>query len=95
MITSEDIVQQIKDALRDFGVYTYHDKGAHEVMDLNSITNELKQMSAEQIIAILEEVDKADVDSSRCIEGIVESLDSWEGEEAEKFFDSLFVEEWY
>jgi len=57
MITAQNIMRQIDEALTMFGEYTYGDKGAEEVMDVDGITTELRAMSNDDILAVLKEVE--------------------------------------
>ena len=56
MITAEKIIQNLDAALKQFGEYVYNDKGAEEVMDVREITEALKDMPNEEILAVLKEV---------------------------------------
>jgi hypothetical protein len=48
----EDIISELNNAIKRFGEYSYHDKGASEVMNLSRIDRELESKSTE-IIDIL------------------------------------------
>jgi hypothetical protein len=51
-----DIVTAIDEALRMFGQYTMHDKGAHEVMFVEELVEPLRRMLAVDVSAILSSV---------------------------------------
>jgi|GEM_PF-2943749 len=95
MITSKEIVQEIKTAIQMFGEYTYHDKGAYEVMDLSGIKKRMDDMTAEQIIQVLTEVQLAKVDSQIFIRDMVSCFDSDEDERANQLFESQIFQENY
>ena len=48
-----DFIDQIKEALSDFGEYTFGDKGAHEVMGISSIVSKLKPLPIDEVGTIL------------------------------------------
>jgi hypothetical protein len=56
MITSKECIKIIKEALRQFGEYSYHDKGPDEVIDMNTVLYAFKGMTAKQIADVLAEV---------------------------------------
>jgi hypothetical protein len=58
MITAQDCIDAIDIALIKFGTYSYYDKGAHEVMDIDAIEEQMKDMSASQIADVLADVRK-------------------------------------
>jgi len=95
MITAIEIINDINDALKQFGTYPYHDKGAHEVMDIPKIANHLKQMPAEDIIKVLTEVENSHDDPQPCLSSIFSYLDTWESPEADILFDSTLASKYY
>ncbi len=56
MITSKEIIKQLKTALKKFGEYSFLDKGPSEVMFVDPIVAELKKMSAADAGRVLKEV---------------------------------------
>jgi hypothetical protein len=50
------IMDRLDDALKTFGSYTFGDKGPHEVMDIRSIKNQLKDFTIVEIGSILSQV---------------------------------------
>jgi len=57
-ITAATIKKDIKAAQKEFGEYTFFDKGARETMDLEFYIQEFKKMSTAQSAKILLEVAK-------------------------------------
>ena len=78
-----------------FGEYSYHDKGAREIMDLDAIASELKTMSAEDILKTLQEVKDNHRDSSLCLSGIMGCLDDWQDPRTDILFESDLFQENY
>lgn len=96
MITAKEIIQEIKTALKQFGEYTYHDKGAHEVMDLSSIKQKMDDMTAEQIIQVLKEVqDNETVSTKPFLVDLIGNFDSEVTDRADELFESELFAEYY
>lgn len=55
-MTAEQILKEMDDALHQFGHYTFGDKGAREVMDLDAIVEALNALPVAEVIEILEAV---------------------------------------
>jgi predicted lactoylglutathione lyase len=55
-MTSKEIVNAVKSALREFGTYQFSDKGAQEVMDVSEIVDALNAMPVEECVAVMESV---------------------------------------
>ena len=55
-MTSKSIILDIKSALKQFGEYSYYDKGPSEVMDMDSYYREFKSMTPGDTEKILLEV---------------------------------------
>jgi hypothetical protein len=53
-ITSAQVLKDLDSALKEFGRYSFYDKGAHEVMDLRPITRFLKHLTVAEVITFLE-----------------------------------------
>lgn len=49
-------IDDINKALRQFGEYTYYDKGADEVFDVDALVAELRPLSGDEIGQILADV---------------------------------------
>ena len=92
---AKDYIRDIKSALKEFGRYSYFDKGAEEVMDLSPVVNTLKMMTAEQIVLVLTEVSKFK-DAEPFLRAVFYRLQDWENEkEAEALFKTELAEEYY
>ena len=52
----EKIKKQLHSAIKDFGEYSFFDKGPDEVMDINSIITELKDLPLIEIGGIFSEI---------------------------------------
>ncbi len=78
-----DLVQ----AKRQFGEYSYHDKGASEVMDLDPLLEILRKMSPKEAGNALTELEQMD-DTSVLVGDLIVSMDDWD-----IFFDCADNEE--
>ena len=47
------LIDELNNALNQFGTYTYQDKGPHEVMYINKYVNDLKSLNMKEIAEIL------------------------------------------
>lgn len=88
-----DIMEEIDDALIQFGHYTFSDKGPWEVMDISTLVHKLKSKPVSEIANILTQVlDNYDKISkvgdynhaSEAVNAIIGELDNME------WFDDLF-----
>ncbi len=61
-----------------FGNYSYHDKGANEVMDLGELTPLLRAMTPREAGTALEELEQME-DTNPLVQDLVSSLDDWDG----------------
>jgi flavoprotein len=95
MLTALEIMKEIDQSLEMFGEYTYLDKGASEVMDIERIAEELKKMSVGEILLTLNEVEN----NHRCpgpfLSSVMLTLQEWVGPEADEFFDSEIAGKYY
>lgn len=64
-------------AKKRFGEYTYHDKGAHEVMDIDELVQELRKLSDEEAIEELLLLSEED-DTFLLVSGILQSVEDWD-----------------
>lgn len=84
-----DFIQQIKTALKDFGEYTFGDKGADEVMDIRSVVKSLSSMDIPEIGKILSQVlDTQEVKynfTSEFVSSVISGLDHMD--DFEELFD--------
>jgi hypothetical protein len=85
-MTSKFILSKLKEALEKFGTYSFDDKGPDEVMNTQSIINELKTLSSEQAGLILKEVSLSKNErGKRLAECLVSGLDDM----PEEWFENL------
>lgn len=56
MVTAKECIEAIKEALKDFGEYTYYDKGASEVIEVGHYSNSFRSMTAKDTAQVLLEV---------------------------------------
>ncbi len=75
-ITAEEIDTKLTAAIKQFGSYSYYDKGSHEVMDLGPIIVSLKKLTPEEAAALLTKLDKKKR-NDRLVSDLVSELDSW------------------
>jgi Ca2+-binding EF-hand superfamily protein len=59
-MTSQDIKNQIREALKTFGKYYFEDRGPAESMDINSIVSYLNRKPVDEAIKTMEEVANSD-----------------------------------
>ena len=67
MITSKEILKRLKSALKQFGTYSFDDKGASEIMDLDSIVAELRHMPAKDAGEVLKQVEAGDEERGQAL----------------------------
>ena len=64
--TPEDVISEMKVSIREFGRYTFSDKGPVEVMDIHSIAEYLVTLSAEAVYGFIKELrGKTKINSDR------------------------------
>lgn len=49
LFNKADLINTVNEALVEFGRYSYYDKGAHEVLNMNKHINEVKAASVEEV----------------------------------------------
>lgn len=75
-----DILTELGTALKQFGTYSFDDKGAYEVMDIDAIAAQLREMTAANAAKVIIEVARSKKYKGRGLsvaETIVEQLDDW------------------
>ena len=82
---AHDIMEEIDDALIQFGHYTFSDKGPWEVMDIGTFAYKLKSMSAKEAGTILSQV----LDNYKDYDRAISAVNAIIGE-----FDSM-PNEWF
>jgi hypothetical protein len=69
------ILTELDNAIKRFGVYTYHDKGASEIMELVTIDKELNDLSTQEVIDVLKYLLDNHQDSKVLVDDLVQNLD--------------------
>ena len=95
MITAKEIIDEIDKALKQFGEYSYLDKGAEEVMSVGKISTRLKDMSAIEIVTVLEEVEKEHRLPEPFLSAVIMSLQDWQDPKADELFKSELFNRYY
>ena len=88
-MTSEDIIKQMRKALKAFGSYQFEDKGPEEVMDLEPIVAHIRDLSAADARALLAAVYDDSKHGAILATSLVMSLDG----ENEVWFNALLESE--
>ena len=68
---------ELTQAKKKFGEYAYHDKGAHEVMDVDSLAREVKRMGTKKAGEALTVLATKE-DTHGLMTSILSSLDDWD-----------------
>ncbi len=59
MITAKDIDLLLTEAIKRFGTYPYHDKGAEEIMDVYIVVEQLEETKDPQyVLSVLKKLNK-------------------------------------
>ena len=88
MITAEEIINDMNLALKEFGTYSFMDKGPDEVMNLDPIVDELLDWhSIEEIAEILKTVSKYNEYGERLSETLVSWMDNLNDEDFDKLLE--------
>jgi len=96
MITTAEIVGLLDEAIKSFGEYQLHDKGASEVMDVDQIADKIKDMTAESATQVLEEVcDQKGENGEALVSEIISNLDDAESEWFDKILESEKLSQFY
>ena len=91
---SVKIISAINVALKQFGSYTYHDKGASEVMDIPELVREIKTLTFDEILQVIAEVER-EADAAPALQAIVGSMDDWQDPKTEALFTNDAFIKWY
>lgn len=67
---------EIKKALKEFGTYSYNDKGPDEVMDMSTHINKLKALPVEECKSVLLELAEGDRYEEMFVGSVLISLDN-------------------
>jgi|TARA_R110002167_G_scaffold112903_1_gene285630 hypothetical protein len=85
MEIGNELIKDLKSALKRFGTYPYHDKGVDEVMDINGWMKKLDKLTVKELGATLSYVLDNHKDSRNLVECIISCSDDRE----ESDFDEL------
>lgn len=69
--------QDLQAAKKQFGEYSYHDKGASEVMDLRPIIDTLRELPINEVISELTALNQME-DTSILVMEIIMELQDWD-----------------
>jgi len=72
------ILNELDEAIKKFGIYSYQDKGASEVINLEPLEEELNSLSTQEVIDVLKYLLDNHQDSERLVEELISSLDQRE-----------------
>jgi hypothetical protein len=91
--TPEEVIQYTKESIKEFGRYTFYDKGPREVMDINVIVKYLCSLPIDDICAFIKKFrGKTAGNSERAAvaRDIIGCLDDgpWTEEEFQRFCDA-------
>ena len=92
-LTTQNLVLKIGKALKEFGEHQFDDKGPGEVMHVNAIVKELREMSAAQAAEIIRTLSVRQEHEGRCktlASYLVLCLDDWDA-----LFEEPGIEELY
>jgi hypothetical protein len=79
MITAKDIQTKLNTAIKQFGEYTYYDKGASEIIDVEFIANQLYVIEDTiKIVSILKKLDEKDTNGPLISELIGMLMENYE-----------------
>lgn len=93
MINAEEILVKMNEAIVTFGTYSFMDKGPSEVMDLDSLVDELLEWhSVEGMAEILKKVSEHNEYGKKLAEALVSSMDHMIEEEFDKLLELSGVE---
>ena len=87
MTIGNELIEDLKYALERFGTYSYHDKGADEVMDINSWMKKLDKLTIKELGTTLSYVLDNHKDSGNLIECIIGSSDHREENDFDELLD--------
>ena len=90
-------MDDLDDALKTFGSYTFGDKGPHEVMDIDDIKNSLSKLTIKGIGEVLSQVldnyekvssvDGGDYEASYLVNTIIGDFDDLSEEDFDELLD--------
>lgn len=74
----QKILNELDEAIEKFGIYSYQDKGASEIINLEPLEEELNSLSTQEVIDVLKYLLDNHQDSKRLVEELISSLDQRE-----------------
>ena len=95
MSLAKDIINEMNEGMKLYGEYTFHDKGAEEVMDIFSIVKRLKHIGPSEAINTLKQVESNVTNEDErytLLTGVMAKLDTWD---AFWDIDTNFCESYY
>lgn len=54
--TPEEVLEDMRNGIRDFGRYSFNDKGPYETMDIHNQASYLKTLSAQEVHAFIKAI---------------------------------------
>ncbi len=82
IITAESIIEEIGEAIRQVGAYTFWDKCVYEFVDLDAVASALKRLTAQEASGVIRAVSKSNVHGEgtgeRTASAIVVCLEEWD-----------------
>lgn len=87
MITANEIVAKLDEALKKFGTYSFEDKGAQEVMDLKEITSKLEKMTSSKAGEVMKSVAEKHDYGQSLINQLASALDNM----PEEWFEDMIT----
>lgn len=99
-MTKEEVIKEINKALKQFGEYSYYDKGASEVLDVEKIVDRIvdKYKTPKEIAKFLEEVFNKDERKAEpfVLDAIFDIIDRKFDQVQKKIFIGIkFIQEFY
>ena len=88
--TPEEVLKDMKNAIRNFGRYTFNDKGPYETMDIYSQASYLKTLSVQEVHDFIKAIrgnTKLSSDEERVASALIVSID--DGPWSEEEFDFI------
>lgn len=84
MVTTQECIDAIEEALKLFGTYTYEDKGAEEVIEMEPFYEKFQKMSLTEVKNVLDELKEFEY-GNRFIEAVLNDFECNVGITDEEF----------
>lgn len=78
---TQDFLNQLGQALTQFGTYSFDDKGADEVVDTNEMVESLRKLKVDDAVLVLAELSQSKDYAGRgssLASSLVESMQDWD-----------------